>query len=75
MFNTRFFTLVRAAAQLLLAALGLLLGPTLVVWLVLGGPFGWRHVIVGGAISAALLVLMGLALGWAMGQIGRGRRR
>ncbi|HET9223741.1 MAG TPA: hypothetical protein VFO07_14615 [Roseiflexaceae bacterium] len=67
--------LVRGVVPLLLVALALLIGPTLVVWWVDGGSLSWRYVLIGGAISAALLVLIGLALGWAMGQLGRGRRR
>ena len=67
--------LVRGVVPLLLVALALLIGPTLVVWWVDGGSLRWQYVLIGGAISAVLLVLMGLALGWAMGQLGRGRRR
>ena len=67
--------LVRGVVPLLLLALALLIGPTLVVWWVDGGSLSWRYVLIGGAISALLLVLIGLALGWAMGQLGRGRRR
>jgi hypothetical protein len=70
----RLVLLARGVVPLLLVALGLLAGPTLAVWWVVGGSLSWRHVLIGGAISAALLLLMGLALGWAIGRIGRGRR-
>jgi uncharacterized membrane protein len=67
--------LVRGVVPLLLVALSLLAGPTLAVWWAIGGSLSWRHILIGGAISVALLALMGLALGWAIGRIGRGRRR
>ena len=73
--HSSFFILLRGAVPLVLAALALLLGPTLVAWWALGGPLGWRHALIGGASSVLLLALMGLALGWAVGRIGRRRRR
>ena len=56
---------------LVLAALALLAGPTLLVWWLRGGPFGLDDALIGGAISVALLVVLGLVFGWAVGRIGR----
>ena len=63
--------LLRGAIPLIAAALALLAGPTLLVWWLMGGVFGWRHVLIGGAISVGLLVALGLAFGWAIGRAGR----
>ena len=73
--NRRVWLLLRGVVPLLVVALALLAGPTLLVWWLLGGPFGLRHALIGVAISLGLLAGMGLALGWAVGRMGRGRRR
>lgn len=67
--------LVRAVVPLVVVVVALLAGPTLLVWVLLGGPFGWRHVLIGGGISLALLIGMGAALGWAIGKLGDRHRR
>ncbi len=66
--------LLRGAVPLLIVALALLAGPTLLAWWWLGGPLGWRHLLIGGTISLSLLLAMGLIFGWAVGRIQRGRR-
>lgn len=64
--------LLRGAGPLLLVGLALLAGPTLAAWWLLGGgPLGWRQIVIGAAISLALLLGVGLALGWAMGRLRR----
>jgi len=73
--EARFWLLLRGVVPLLLVALLVLPGPTLAVWWVAGGAFRWRYLLIGGAISAALLVLLGLAFGWTLGRIVRGPRR
>jgi hypothetical protein len=73
--HSQLFILLRGAVPLLLIALALLAGPTLLVWRLRGGPFGLDDALVGGAISVALLVALGLAFGWAIGRMGRGRRK
>ena len=67
--------LLRGIVPLVLAALILLAGPTLLVWWLIGGPFSLRHVLIGGAVTVGLVAALGLALGWAVGQLGRGRGR
>lgn len=63
--------LLRGAVPLALVALALVGLPTLVAWWLMGGPFGWRHLLAGLAGGAVLLALGGLALGWAMGRFVR----
>jgi uncharacterized BrkB/YihY/UPF0761 family membrane protein len=70
-FNARWFIFLRGAVPLLLVALALLAGPVLLVWWLRGGRFGMDDLLIGGAISAALLIVAGLAFGWAVGRIGR----
>ncbi|HEU5102800.1 MAG TPA: hypothetical protein VFU22_27450 [Roseiflexaceae bacterium] len=69
------FTFLRGAVPLLLVAVALLAGPMLLVWWLRGGPFGLEDALIGGAISAALLIVGALLFGWAVGRIGRGRRQ
>jgi uncharacterized BrkB/YihY/UPF0761 family membrane protein len=69
--HSRFFMLLRGVVPLLLVALALLAGPTLLVWWVRGGPFGLYDALIGGALSVALLAALGLAFGWAVGRMGR----
>ena len=67
--------LVRGAVPLIAVALALLVGPSLLVWWLSGGPFGWHHALIGGGISLGLLAALGLALGWAIGRMRRSRHR
>ena len=64
---------LRGYGPLLIVALAVLAGPTLLVWWLLDGPFRWHHALIGGAASLAVLGGIGLALGWAVGRIRRGR--
>jgi uncharacterized BrkB/YihY/UPF0761 family membrane protein len=75
-FNSRLFLFLRGAVPLLLVALALLAGPTLLVWWLRGGgQFDMEDLLIGGAISVALLAVAGLVFGWAVGRIGRARRK
>jgi uncharacterized BrkB/YihY/UPF0761 family membrane protein len=74
-FNSQLFTFLRGAVPLLAAALALLAGPVLLVWWLRGGQFGLDDALIGGAISVALLAVAGLVFGWAVGRIGRARRK
>jgi uncharacterized BrkB/YihY/UPF0761 family membrane protein len=73
--HSRLFLFFRGGVPLLLVALALLAGPALLAWRLRGGRFGFDDALIGGAISATLLIVLGLAFGWAIGRIGRGRRR
>jgi uncharacterized BrkB/YihY/UPF0761 family membrane protein len=75
MLNSRLFLLLRGAVPLLLAALALLAGPTLLVSWLRGGPLGWDDALIGGAVSVALVVGLGLTFGWAVGRIQQRRRK
>jgi len=70
-FNAQLFILLRASGPLLLVALALLAGPALLVWWLRGGRFGLDDLLIGGVISVALLTVVGLVFGWAVGRIGR----
>lgn len=59
---------LRGAVPLLLVALALVAVPALVAWALLGGPLGWRHLLIGLAGGAALLGIGGLLFGWALGK-------
>jgi hypothetical protein len=72
--NSDIVLLLRGVVPLALVVLALLAGPTLAVWWLRGGPFGWDDALIGGAASLALLAGLGIALGWAVGRMGRGRR-
>jgi hypothetical protein len=72
--NSDIVLLLRGVVPLALVVLALLAGPTLVVWWLRGGPFSWDDALIGGAVSVALLAGLGIALGWAVGRMGRGRR-
>ena len=74
-FNSQLFIFLRGAVPLLLVALALLAGPTLLVWRLRGGSFGLGDLLIGGAISVALLLVAGIVFGWAVGRIGRARRK
>ncbi|MCS6879724.1 MAG: hypothetical protein RMK84_16885 [Oscillochloridaceae bacterium] len=62
---------LRGAVPLALVALALIGVPTALAWWLLGGPLGWRHLLVGVAGAAILFALAGLALGWAIGRVRR----
>lgn len=64
----RIVLFLRGAVPLLLVGLALLLGPALLAWWLTGGPFGWRHLLAGALGGAALLLVGGLILGWALGR-------
>jgi uncharacterized BrkB/YihY/UPF0761 family membrane protein len=72
--HSQFFLFLRGAVPLLLVALALLAGPTLLVWWLRGGPLGLDDALIGGTISVVLLIVAGLVFGWAVGRIGRGMR-
>lgn len=74
-FNSQLFMFLRGVVPLLLVVLALLAGPTLLVWWLRGGAFGMDDALIGGAISVALLIVAGLVFGWAVGRIGRARRK
>jgi uncharacterized BrkB/YihY/UPF0761 family membrane protein len=59
---------LRSAVPLALVALALVGVPTLLAWWLLGGPLGWRHLLIGVAGAVILFALAGLALGWAIGR-------
>jgi uncharacterized BrkB/YihY/UPF0761 family membrane protein len=69
--HSQWFVFLRGAVPLLLVALALLAGPALLVWWLRGGRFGMDDLLIGGAISAALLIVATLVFGWAVGRIGR----
>ena len=73
--HSQLFIFMRGAVPLLLVALALLAGPALLIWWLRGGPFGLDDLLIGGAISMALLIIAGLVFGWAVGRIGRTRRK
>lgn len=59
---------LRGALPLALVALASVGVPTLLAWWLMGGPFHWRHVLVGLAGGVLLFALWGVALGWAIGR-------
>lgn len=65
----KIWLLLRAIVPLAAVVLAVLVGPALLTWWLLGGPFGWRHVLIGGAISLALLVGGALLFGRAIGRM------
>jgi uncharacterized BrkB/YihY/UPF0761 family membrane protein len=73
--HSQLFIFLRGAVPLLVVALALLAGPALLVWWLRGGQFGLDDALIGGAISVALLAVAGLVFGWAVGRIGRARRK
>jgi len=73
--HSQLFIFLRGTGPLLLVALTLLAGPTLLIWWLRGGQFGMDDLLIGGAISATLLIVAGLVFGWAVGRIGRARRK
>ncbi len=74
-FRSQLFMFLRGAVPLLLVALALLAGPALLIWWLRGGQFGRDDLLIGAAISVALLIVLGLVFGWAVGRIARARRK
>jgi uncharacterized BrkB/YihY/UPF0761 family membrane protein len=72
--NSSFFIFLRGFVPLLLVVLAVLVGPTLIVWWLHGGALRLSDALIGGAVSLTLLLGAGLAFGWAVGRLGRGRR-
>jgi hypothetical protein len=70
----RFGLLVRAVVSLAGAALLVVGIPALLAWWLMGGPFGWRHLLVGLGVALALALVAGLIFGWAVGRVRWGRR-
>ncbi|ACL25604.1 MULTISPECIES: hypothetical protein [Chloroflexus] len=64
----RIWLVVRGWVPLLAVLVALIGGPALLAWLILGGPFGWLHVLIGVGVAAGLLLIGGLILGWALGK-------
>jgi uncharacterized BrkB/YihY/UPF0761 family membrane protein len=73
--HSQLFIFLRGAVPLILVVLALLAGPTLLIWWVRGGPFAMDDLLIGGAISVALLIVAGVVFGWAVGRIGRAPRK
>ncbi|MGB9737361.1 MAG: hypothetical protein C0184_07225 [Chloroflexus aggregans] len=64
----RIWLVVRGWVPLLVVLAALIGGPALLAWLILGGSFGWLHVLIGVGVAAGLLLIGGLILGWALGK-------
>lgn len=64
---------LRGAVPLLLVALALVGLPALIAWALLGGPLGWRHLLIGLIGGGALLGVGGLIFGWALGRRVKGK--
>jgi uncharacterized BrkB/YihY/UPF0761 family membrane protein len=60
---------LRGAVPLLLLALAVVGGPTMLAWWLIGGPFGWPHLLAGALGAAALLLIFGLIFGWGIGRM------
>jgi hypothetical protein len=43
-------------------------GPALLAWLIGGGPFDWRYILIGLGVAVILILVGGLILGWALGK-------
>ncbi len=43
-------------------------GPALLAWLIGGGPFDWRYLLIGLGVAVLLILAGGLILGWALGK-------
>ncbi len=53
----------------LLVVLVMLIGvPALLAWLIGGGPFDWRYILIGLSVAVLLILVGGLILGWAFGK-------
>ena len=74
-FYSQLLLALRGFGPLLLLALALLLGPALLLWWLRGGEWGLASALIGGAISLVLLLGMALIFGWAVGRLGRRRRK
>ncbi|MBX0329051.1 hypothetical protein K2Z83_15335 [Oscillochloris sp. ZM17-4] len=65
----RMMLFLRGAVPLLLVGLALVGGPALLAWWVMGGPLSWPHLLVGVLGGAALLLILGLIFGRAVGRM------
>lgn len=65
----RVILFLRGAIPLALVALALIAIPALLAWWLSGGRFGWPQLLVGLLGAAALLIILGLILGWAIGRM------
>jgi len=64
----RFWLLVRGIGPLLAVLVVLIGGPALLAWLIGGGPFDWRYILIGLGVAVLLILVGGLILGWALGK-------
>jgi len=59
---------VRGIGPLLAVLVVLIGGPALLAWLIGGGPFDWRYILIGLGVAVILILVGGLILGWALGK-------
>jgi hypothetical protein len=64
----RFWLVVRGIGPLLAVLVVLIGGPALLAWLIGGGPFDWRYILIGLGVAVLLILVGGLILGWALGK-------
>ncbi|NNJ11380.1 hypothetical protein EKD04_013650 [Chloroflexales bacterium ZM16-3] len=65
----RFILFLRGAVPLLLVGLALIGVPALLAWWVTSGLFGWPQLLAGVLGGAALLLILGLIFGRAIGKM------
>ncbi len=71
----RIWLMLGGAGPLLAVVVAVVIGPDMLVWWLAGGRLSLSVVLIGGSMSVALLLGFGVALGWAVGRIGIGKRR
>ncbi len=59
---------LRGYGTLLLSGLLIFALPTLLAWWLIGGSFGWIHLLAGIAGGLLILLAAGLLFGWAVGR-------
>ena len=59
---------MRGIGPLLAVLVVLIGGPALLAWLIGGGPFDWRYILIGLGVAVILILVGGLILGWALGK-------
>lgn len=59
---------MRGIGPLLAVLVVLIGGPALLAWLIGGGPFDWRYILIGLGVAVLLILVGGLILGWALGK-------